>query len=91
MPAFPLLKVVQRIPRAFLRYPEREDAKHFLGVFVIEELECGHTQTVFVETDPLIARYRRCLPCEQGMAVARKPARAVSLEMAVKVAAAKAS
>jgi hypothetical protein len=80
MPTFPLHRVMQRIPRAYLRYPEREDRALHLGVYVIENLECGHAYIAYAEVDPLIARYRRCLKCETGIAVPKKPVRSVSLE-----------
>jgi len=80
MPKFPLHKVVQRIPRAYLRYPEREDRDLHLGVYVIEHLECGHEYLAFAQTDPLIAKFRRCLKCEAGVAVPRKPTQSVSLD-----------
>ena len=87
MPAFPLYRVIRRTPRAFLRYPEREDCEQFLGVFVIEQLECGHAQDIFAEVDPLIARYRRCHHCENGIAVPKKPMQSIRIDQVIKRAA----
>jgi len=70
---------MQRIPRAYFQYPEREDRDLHLGVYVIEHLDCGHEYLAFAQTDLLIAKYRRCLKCEAGVAVPRKPVQSVNL------------
>jgi hypothetical protein len=60
-----LRKVVHRKPIPFLQHPEHEFAKDFLGVYVVETLECNHQLTTFPQADPLVAVRRRCNECEE--------------------------
>jgi hypothetical protein len=72
MPAKAVLRrVTHRKPVPFLLHPEREseDRADFLGVYVVETLECSHTVTTYPEADPLIAKYRRCNKCDGGSVI----------------------
>ncbi len=77
MPAKSVLRlVVSRKPVPFCQFPEREDALNFLGAYVVETLECGHTVPHFFNppVESLIAKRRRCAECEPK--VIQFPARA---------------
>ena len=58
--------VVSRKPVPYCFYPEREDALNFLGAYVVETLECGHSVEHFFNppVESLIAKRRRCAQCE---------------------------
>ena len=68
---FPLHRVVQREPRYHQPYPNEEPKN--IVYYVTERLDCGHTLAFLFleEAEPLIAKYRRCIECENG----RRPAR----------------
>lgn len=60
--------VVCRKPVAFCQFPERQDALDFLGAYVVETLECGHSVHQFFNPpiESLIAKRRRCRECEDA-------------------------
>jgi len=80
-----LRKVVHRKPEPFM--PNASEPNYLL-CFITETLECGHTLTVFPQTDPLIAQRRRCTECAPhevvSIAFGKKPVRGVALPGAVR-------
>lgn len=88
MPAKAVLRrVVLRKPVPFLLYPERKDRADYLGVYMVETLECGHELSTFPQIDPLIAKFRRCdkcdvprvIPIRVEVAVPKKPPQSVRI------------
>jgi hypothetical protein len=63
--------VLSRKPVPFCAYPQREDALNFLGVYVVETLECGHRVHAFFNppVENLVAKRRRCKECDEAVKV----------------------
>lgn len=77
--------VIRREPKP---YRPHESEPAYLLCYVIEQLECGHSLTVYPQADPLIAKRRLCQKC-QGLLEAlppKKPASSVRLKAAQEVA-----
>lgn len=78
----PLRSVVHRKPIGFFKYPDRIDLGEFnIGVYMRETLECGHALNITPhDSEPLIARRRRCRECLDAAAVLppKKPSRSES-------------
>ena len=70
---FPLHRVVQREPRYHQPYPNEEPKN--IVCYVTERLDCRHTLAFLFleEAEPLIAKYRRCIECENGRRLCPRP------------------
>lgn len=62
--------VTLRTPKAYRPHAHVPD---YLLCYVVETLECGHTLTVYPQSDPLIARRRACSECEPSSLPQKKP------------------
>lgn len=61
-----LQRVVVRKP---VPYMPHAHVPTYLLCYVVETLECGHDVTTYPQSDPLIAKYRRCQKCDANRVV----------------------
>lgn len=72
--------VTLRTPKA---HRPHDHVPEYILIYVVETLECGHTLTVYPQSDPLIAKRRFCHECQGLLNSSSLPQKKPSTSVAV--------